>query len=87
MSEEMNEYITFTITAGDGTEVEMAVVDEFEFEKRNYVAAAKVVGDTIDEEGIFIYRVKETEDDFTVDKIKSQVEYQRVCKAYMEMED
>lgn len=87
MSEEMNEYVTFTITASDGTEVEMAVVDEFAFEKRNYVAAAKVVGDTIDDEGVFIYRVKETEDDFTVDKIKSQVEYQRVCKAYMEMEE
>ena len=46
-----------------------------------------MVGDTIDDEGVFIYRVKETEDDFTVDKIKSQVEYQRVCKAYMEMEE
>ena len=29
------EYITFTVTTKDGAEVEMAVVDEFEFEKKH----------------------------------------------------
>ena len=47
--EEFNEYITFTITTSEGQEVEMAVVDEFTFENKDYVAAAKVVYYTIDE--------------------------------------
>lgn len=85
MAEEFEEYVTFTITASDGSEVEMAVIDEFEFEHKGYVAAAKVEGDVINEEGLFIYRIKETEEDFEVEKIKSQVEYQKIAKAYMEL--
>lgn len=87
MEEEFKEYITFRVTTGDGTEVEMAVVDEFEFEHKNYVAAAKVNGDTIDEEGIFIYRIKATEEDFSVEKITNKFEYEKVSKAYIELED
>lgn len=84
---DMKEYITFTITTSDGKEVEMAVVDEFEFEKKNYVAAALVEGDTINEDGVYIYRVKVSDDDFAVEKITNKVDYERVVKAYMEMED
>lgn len=84
---DMKEYITFTITTSDGKEVEMAVVDEFEFEKKNYVAAALVEGDTINEDGVYIYKVKVSDDDFAVEKITNKVDYERVVKAYMEMED
>lgn len=85
--DEFMEYITFTITTAAGEEVEMAVVDEFEFENKNYVAAARVVGDTIDEDGLYIYKVKVGEDDFSVEKITNQVDYERVVKAYMEMDE
>lgn len=87
MAEEFNEYVTFSVTTSDGTEAEMAVVDEFEFEHKNYVAAAQIKEDTINEDELYIYRVKETEDGFEVEKIKSSVEYQRIAKAYMEMEN
>lgn len=87
MAEEFNEYVTFSVTTSDGIEAEMAVVDEFEFEHKNYVAAAQIKEDTINEDELYIYRVKETEDGFEVEKIKSSVEYQRIAKAYMEMEN
>ena len=82
---EFEEYVTFKVTTSTGEEVEMAVMDEFEFENKNYVAAAKVTGDTIDEGGLYLYEVKMKEDDFTVEKIKNKVTYEKVAKAYMEM--
>ena len=85
MAEEFNEYVTFSVTTSNGTEAEMAVVDEFEFEHKNYVAVAQIKEDTINEDELYIYRVKETEDGFEVEKIKSSVEYQRIAKAYMEI--
>lgn len=85
--EEFQEYITFHVTNKDGEEIEMAVVDEFEFEKRQYVVGALVEGDTINEEGFYIYKVKVGEDDFTVEKIKNQIDYQKIAQAYMEMEE
>lgn len=33
MENEYQEYVTFHVTAKDGFDVEMAVVDEFDFEK------------------------------------------------------
>lgn len=87
MENKENEYITFSVTASDGTEVELAVIDEFELEFRHYVVAARVIGDEISEDGQFIYRAKMTEDDFIPEKITDSKEYQKVVKAYMEMEE
>ena len=86
MAEEMNEYVTFTVDDREGNEVELAVVDEFEFEHKNYVAAAKVEGDTVSPDGIYIYRVKAGEE-FAVEKITNQIDYQKIAEAYMEMEN
>ncbi len=79
------EYITFEVETREGTAVELAVIDEFEFEKKNYVAAALVKGDEIDDENLYIYKLKMNGDDFSVEKIVPQTEYQRVARAYMEM--
>ncbi len=86
MSEDFEEYIIFTVTNSEGKEVEMAVADEFDYNHKHYVAAALVEGDTISEDGMYIYRVKETTDDFTVEKIESASEYKEIAEAYMEME-
>lgn len=86
MAEEFKEYITFTVTASDGSKVELAVIDEFEFEKKAYVAAARVIDDAIDEEGIFIYKVK-AGDEFAVEKITNHVEYEKIANAYMQMDE
>lgn len=87
MAEDVQEYTIFTVTASDGSEVEMAVVDEFEFENKNYVVGALVEGDTINEDGVYIYRAKVTDDDFTVEKINNKIDYEKIVEAYMDMQE
>ena len=87
MEEQIKEYVTFKTTTKDGTEVEMAVVDEFKFEHKAYVVGALIEGDSVNEEGLYIYRLRETEEDFSVEKIKNQVDYQKIARAYMELEE
>lgn len=87
MQKEFKEYNTFTTTNKEGDEIEMAVMDEFEFEHKNYVVGALIEGNTINEEGMFIFRIKEMEEDIKVEKISNQTEYQKIAQAYMEMED
>ena len=87
MENEFEEYVTFHIIARDGADVEMAVVDEFDFEKRHYVVGAVVKDDVIDDEGRYIYESHIEGDDFTVQKIKKDFDYRRIAKAYMEIMD
>ena len=49
-----NEYLTFHITTKDGTDVEMAVMDEFDFEDKHYVVGALIQDDTIVDDGRYI---------------------------------
>lgn len=86
MSEELQQYVTFTVTDKEGKEVCMAVMDEFDFENKHYVVSALVEGDTINEDGMYIYRANIDGDDFTVSKITNKIDYEKVVKAYMEME-
>lgn len=86
MSIEMQEYVTFHITARDGSDVEMAVVDEFDYKKKHYVVACVVKDDTVDESGQYIYQAVLQGDDFKVAKITNAIEYQKIAEAYMEMD-
>lgn len=85
--EEYKEYVTFYTTARDGSDLEMAVVDEFDYEGRHYVVGALIENDTIAEEGRYIYRSVINGDDFTVEKIRNQIDYEKTARAYMEMEE
>ena len=87
MQEEFKEYVTFTTTNKDGNEIEMAVIDEFEYEHKNYVVGALIEDNTINEDGLFIFRVKEMGEEIKVEKITNQTEYQKIAQAYMEIED
>ena len=87
MEKEFNEYITFHVTSKDGADVEMAVIDEFDFENKHYVVGALVEDDTINEDGLYIYRSVIEGDDFKVEKIAREFDYNRIAKAYMEMEE
>ena len=87
MENAYNEYVTFEVTAKDGTVVEMAVVDEFDFEGKHYVVGAVVRDDTILDDGRYIYLSKIEKDGFTVEKITREFKYKRIAEAYMEMED
>lgn len=82
---ELEQYVTFTTETSAGETVEMAVLSEFEFENKEYVAAGLVEGDVI-QEGIYIYKVKDSEE-FAVEKLRNKFEYDKVSKAYLEMLD
>ena len=87
MEKDFNEYITFHVTSKDGADVELAVVDEFDFENKHYVVGAVVEDDTINEDGLYIYRSIIEGDDFKVEKIAREFDYKRIAKAYMEMDE
>lgn len=82
---ELEQYVTFTTETSTGDTVEMAVLSEFEFENKEYVAAGLVEGDAI-QEGVYIYKVKDSEE-FAVEKLRNKFEYDKVSKAYLEMLD
>ena len=87
MENEFNEYVTFHVTARDGSDVEMAVVDEFDYEHKHYVVSAVVKDDEILNDGTYIYRCIIKGDDFTVEQINDAAEYQKIAQAYIEMEE
>ena len=74
------EYVTFHITARDGSDVEMAVVDEFDIENRHYVVSSVVEGDEIRTDGQYIYQCH-----FTVEPILDPGEFERVSRAYLKL--
>lgn len=83
--EEVQEYVTFTTTTKDGQEIEMAVVDEFEFERKNYLVSALVENDQVLDDNRFIYRMVLTADGgFNAEKITNPKDYERIAKVYME---
>lgn len=86
MAEEFEEYVTFVVKDKDGNDIEMAVVDEFEFEGRSYVAGAVIEGDTINEDGLYIYKAKIVDGELLAEKIMNKIDYEKVVNAYMEME-
>lgn len=87
MENNFEEYVTFHVTASDGSDVEMAVVDEFDFEDDHYVVGAVIKDDTIDDEGRYIYKSIIKGDTFTVEKIKREFDYKRIAEAYMSMDE
>ncbi len=87
MENNFEEYITFHVTASDGSDVEMAVMDEFDFENDHYVVGAVIKDDTIDDEGRYIYKSVINGDTFTVEKIKREFDYKRIAEAYMSMDE
>ena len=86
MEQEFQEYATFTVNTKDGAEVEMAVVDEFEFEGNFYVVGALIKEDVIDEEGRYIYEAVVEGEELTVKKIAKAFDYNRIAQAYMHMD-
>lgn len=87
MENNFEEYITFHVTASDGSDVEMAVMDEFDFEGDHYVVGAVIKDDTIDDEGRYIYKSIIKGDTFTVEKIKHEFDYKRIAEAYMSIDE
>ncbi len=85
--DQMEQYVTFMVETSTGEQAEMAVLSEFEFEGAFYVAAALVEGDAINEDGVYLYKVKEKSEEFEVEKLRNKFEYDKVSRAYAEMLD
>ena len=83
-TEEYTEYVTFRTTARDGSALEMAVVDEFDFEGKHYILAAEIHDDQVSD-GAYLCRSRNEEDGFIVERIESRTEYERAAKAYEEL--
>ena len=87
MENELQEYATFQVTTKEGKEIEMAVVDEFEFENKQYVVGALIEGDVINDDARYIYEADVKDDELVVKKIAKEFDYNRIANAYLHMED
>ncbi len=80
---EHEEYDTIVLTLDDDTELECIVLDVFEVDDQPYIALVSV-----EEEQVLIYRyieVEGSEDEFTLDTIDDEEEFERVSDAFNEL--
>lgn len=86
MENEYKEYETFKMEV-NGKEMEFAIEEEFEVNSKKYVLAAKVEGDTVAEDGCYIFSSVENDGESLIEKITDKEEYQKVTEAYMKMQE
>lgn len=91
MAENMmdNDYIdieTIVIPLEDGTELECAIMDEFEMDGQGYMVLSPIEGEEIGED-LYVYRYTEDGDDVTLDYIDDEEELERVNDFYSAMMD
>ena len=79
--EEMVEYDTFTYEL-NGKTMEWAIVEEFEFEEKTYIVCQEVVGDSLSDEGLYLFEGVSEGEEITVRNIDSEEEYNRVVDEY-----
>ena len=79
--EEMVEYDTFTYEL-NGKVMEWAIVEEFEFEEKTYIVCQEVVGDSLSDEGLYLFEGVSEGEEITVKNIDSEEEYNRVVDEY-----
>ena len=88
--EEMVEYDTFTYTL-NGKTMEWAIIEEFEFEEKTYIVCQEVLGETLSDEGLYLFEGVSEGEEITVRNIDSEAEYNRVvdeyCKRCEEVEE
>ncbi len=80
--EELVEYDTFTYEL-NGKTMEWAIVEEFDLEEKTYIVCQEVLGDTLSDEGLYLFESIENEgEEITVKNIETEEEYNRVVDAY-----
>ena len=73
---------TVIIPLADGSEMECAILDEFELDGVNYMAIAPIEEDDTIGDDTYFYRFKEDGDDFIMDYIDDMEELKKVAAAY-----
>ena len=85
--DEMVEYDTFTFDM-NGKVTEWAITDEFDYEGKKYIVCAEVIGDTLSDEGLYLFESVSLEgDEITVQNIASEEEYDKVVEYYCSLEE
>ena len=84
--EETVEFDTFTYEL-NGKVMEWAIVDEFELDDKTYIVCQEVLGDTLSDEGLYLFEGISEGDEITVRNIDSEEEYNRVVDAYCELDE
>lgn len=84
IGEETQEYVVFTVKSSKGEDLEMAVVDEFNYKHKDYVVGALIVGDEINQDNLYIYKAKEIDGEIIAEKIENPREYQEIAEAYLQ---
>ena len=84
--DDMVEYDTFTYEL-NGKTMEWAITEEFEFEGKTYIVCAEVVGDSLSDEGLYLFEGISEGEEITVRNIDSEEEYNRVVDAYCALEE
>ena len=72
---------TITIPLADGSDLECAIMDEFEFEGQGYMVLSPIEGEEIGDD-LYLYRCTEDGDDVTLDYIEDEAELERVAAYY-----
>ena len=91
-NEEMDEFDTVTLEMEDGSEVEFAILDEFEMETEKFVLLGEIEGDNIntDHDGmLFMKAIMDEsceEDEVILNVIEDPEKYSAVVDFYAELD-
>lgn len=75
--EDMKMYDTVRISLSSGREAEFAIMDEFEFEEKHYIAVSLVVKEEI-QEGMYLYRAEPDGSELEISRIEDPEEFEKV---------
>lgn len=80
-NEEFMEVETVFIPMEDGSEMECAILDQFELDGKQYMIVASVDNDELSDED-YVYSYTEDEDGLLISSIDDDEEFQRVADYY-----
>ena len=91
-NEEMDEFDTVTLEMEDGSEVEFAILDEFDMDTENFVLLSEIEGDSISsdpERMLFMKAIADEsceEDEVILNVIEDPEQYNAVVEFYAELD-
>lgn len=91
-NEEMDEFDTVTLEMEDGSEVEFAILDEFDMDTEKFVLLSEIEGDSISsdpERMLFMKAIADEsceEDEVILNVIEDQEQYNAVVEFYAELD-
>ena len=85
-NEEMDEFDTVTLEMEDGSEVEFAILDEFEMETEKFVLLGEIEGDNINTDPDGMLFMKAIIDEVILNVIEDPEKYSAVVDFYAELD-